>query len=310
MPDVRPVFRDPQLEQQFQEQGFVKVPFLDPEAVAALTSAYHETLAMRQGPVQPEEEKHASTQKITYDFTFIDRNSAYKQQVLSIIYDAFRTPTDQLLDRYRPIIGNFIHKAPSDGEVPLHQNWAFVDEHRATSVSIWCPLVDSDARNGTLEVVPGSHKRFGEVRGPMIRWELETIGQTIIQEHMEPQTVRAGEAIILDDSLVHYSAPNRGGQFRLAIQLILIPEELPSIHYHMDPAADPHRVEVLEVDQEFYMTFNPWKKPAANTPRVRSFTYQPFSLDAEAFRKRLRQPRFDAPRPPAWQRLLGQLFGS
>jgi ectoine hydroxylase-related dioxygenase (phytanoyl-CoA dioxygenase family) len=85
--------------------------------------------------------------------------------VFDIIVKQFEQEYNNVLADYKPIIANFIRKKTDGGEVPLHQNWAFVEETKYTSVSIWCPLVDSTVENGTLQVVPGSHKRFGLQRG-------------------------------------------------------------------------------------------------------------------------------------------------
>lgn len=109
--------------------------------------------------------------------------------------------------------------------------------------------------------MPGSHKRFGEVRGPMIPWELENIKNEIINNHLVPLETKAGDCVILDDSIVHYSAPNKTDGLRLTIQLICVPSEIPSIHYHLDVQNNPNEVQMLEVDDNFYMEFNPWKKP-------------------------------------------------
>jgi len=35
-----------------------------------------------------------------------------------------------------------------------------------TSITVWCPLVDADERNGSLHVVEGSHKIVPDVSGP------------------------------------------------------------------------------------------------------------------------------------------------
>jgi ectoine hydroxylase-related dioxygenase (phytanoyl-CoA dioxygenase family) len=98
---------------------------------------------------------------------------------------------------------------------------AFADERKYSTVSIWCPLVDSFEENGTLQVVPGSHKRFGEVRGPMIPWELENIKHEIIKDYLVPLNIKAGNAIVLDDSIVHYSAINKTNDLRLLFSSFL-----------------------------------------------------------------------------------------
>jgi ectoine hydroxylase-related dioxygenase (phytanoyl-CoA dioxygenase family) len=167
------------------------------------------------------------------DFIFIDINIEFKQKVFDTIVEVFMPLSDKYLNEYKPIIANYIRKRNDGGEVPLHQNWAFIDETKATSVSIWCPLVDMDTENGTLQFVPGSHKRYGKVRGPMIPWEMEGIKDKIINNDLVHYKMKAGEAIILDDSILHYSAINKTNNLRLAIQLILIPNEFPSIHYEV-----------------------------------------------------------------------------
>lgn len=287
---MRRVFTNNGLEEQFQRDGYVKVPFLSAEEVEYLKNQYFETLTDSGGNIGEDEAKISD--RITYDFTFINKNIAYKQKVFDIITEKFKPHYSEYLNDYRPIIANFIRKQSNDGEVPLHQNWAFVDEKLCTSISIWCPLVDSSRKNGTLEVTPGSHKRYGAVRGPMIPWELEHIKKDIINNHMIPMDVKAGEAIILDDSIVHYSNINDTDGLRLAIQLIMIPSEEKSIHYHMNPVKSKTTVEMLEVDVDFYMQFNPWKQPD-NVKVVKSFKYKPFDMSLKEFEQGLYGKRID-----------------
>ena len=287
---MRNVFKDENLETQFQKDGYVIIPFLNADEVEFLKNKYFETLEQSGGNIGEEEANIKD--KITYDFTFINKNIEYKKMIYKLISEKFKPHYDKYLDNYRPIIANFIRKQSNDGEVPLHQNWAFVDEKKVTSVSIWCPLVDSSSKNGTLEVTPGSHKRFGEIRGPMIPWELENIKKDIIKKHMIPMEVKAGQAVVLDDSLVHYSNINATDGLRLAIQLILIPAEEKSIHYHMNPQKSKTKVDVLEVDVDFYMGFNPWKQPE-NVKILKSMNYKPFDLSLRDYEKGLYNTRID-----------------
>lgn len=287
---MRKVFLNEQLEQEFQKNGYIIVPFLEEEEVAYLKNKYFETLPESGGNIAEEEANIKD--RISYDFTFINKNIEYKKLVYDIITEKFKPKYEKYLDNYRPIIANYIRKQSNDGEVPLHQNWAFVDERKCTSVSIWCPLVDSNEKNGTLEITPGSHKRYGEIRGPKIPWELENIKHDIITKHMVPMNVKAGQAVILDDSVVHYSNINQTEGLRLAIQLILIPAEEKSIHYHMTPEKSMNKIEVLEVDVDFYMEFNPWKQPEQKNV-LKTISYKPFNMNLKTFESKLFNTRID-----------------
>ena len=289
---MRKVFIDDQLNQEFIQNGFVRIPFITAEEVAELKKKFFDTLPESGGQISTNETGVENSRLVTYDFTFIDKSPEYKQRVFDIITAYFKPHMEKLLADYRPIIANYIRKKTDTGEVPLHENWAFADERKCFTVSIWCPLVDSTIENGTLQVVPGSHKRFGEIRGPMIPWELDEIKQEIITRHLVPLETKAGECVILDDSIVHYSAINKTNDLRLAIQLICIPAELPSIHYHMNPSVSMEKVDVLEVDVDFYMQFNPWKTPR-NVRKLKTIPHRTRFINEAEFVERLNGPRFD-----------------
>jgi hypothetical protein len=291
---MRRVLNNDELEKQFQKDGYIRVPFISEKEVAELKQMFFDTLPESGGQITAGETGLDDSPFITYDFTFIDKNPEYKRKVFKIITEYFEPHMNRLLANYRPIIANYIRKQSDTGEVPLHENWAFADERKCTTVSIWCPLVDSTVENGTLQVVPGSHKRFGEIRGPMIPWELDGIKKEIIENHLIPLETKAGDCVILDDSIVHYSALNKTEGLRLAIQLICVPSEFPSIHYHMDSQSNPNEVQVLEVHDDFYMEFNPWKKPE-NVKVVKKLPYQHRNIDEQEFIKRLNSPAYDQP---------------
>lgn len=290
---MRRVMRDDALEAKFQRDGYVEIPFISKEEVDTLKQKYFDTLPSSGGQITASETGVTDSKLITYDFTFIDKNPDYKRQVFDIITSHFASHMNKWLDDYKPIIANYIHKKHEGGEVPLHQNWSFADEKKCSTVSIWCPLVDSTVQNGTLQVVPSSHKRFGEIRGPMVPWELENVRQEIIDNYLIPLEAKAGDCVILDDSILHYSAINKTSGLRLTIQLICIPSELPSWHYHMNHAVSNTKVDILEVDKDFYMEFNPWKFPA-NVKKVGELEYAHALLDASGFKQQMKGPRFDA----------------
>lgn len=290
---AQPVFRNADTQRQFDVAGYVHLKgFLSAAEVEALKAAYFELLPESGGAMTGDETDFKSKSEITYDFTFIDRNWEYKQKVFDRIQAAFEPHFEPILADYTPIIANFIRKEADGGEVPLHQNWAFVDELRYTSVSIWVPLVDSTRDNGTLEITPGSHKRFGRFRGPLVPWELDQIKDDIIRDFMVPMNATAGDAVILDDSVVHYSNINTTTGLRLTIQLILVPKGVPSIHYHLDRAASADEVRVLEVDRDFYMKFHPWKRPEGKEIGKRKVQLR--YIDRAEFEARLRGPEFTA----------------
>lgn len=289
---MRKVLNNDALNDEFVKKGYVCVPFISPAEVAELKQKFFETLPNSGGQITTSETGVANSRLVTYDFTFIDKNPEYKREIFNIITAFFKPHMDRLLANYRPIIANYIRKQTNTGEVPLHENWAFADERKCFTVSIWCPLVDSTVENGTLQVVPGSHKRFGEIRGPMIPWELDNIKNEIIEKYLVPLETKAGDCVILDDSIVHYSPINKTNDLRLAIQLICIPSEFPSIHYHMNPSVSMEQVEVLEVDVDFYMQFNPWKNPG-NVKRIKTIPYKHRFIDEAEFVARLKGPRFD-----------------
>lgn len=289
---MRKVLKNENWEEQFVKDGYIQIPFISAEEVAELKALFFDTLPESGGQITSEETGVEDSHFISYDFTFIDKNPEYKRKVFKIITEYFKPHMERLLDNFRPIIANYIRKKSATGEVPLHENWAFADEKKCTTVSIWCPLVDSTIENGTLQVVPGSQKRFGEHRGPMVPWELDAIKEEIINKHLVPLETKAGDCVILDDSIVHYSAINKTQGLRLAIQLICVPAEEPSIHYHLDLQNNPKEIQVLEVEDDFYMEFNPWKKPEG-VKVINHIPFKPNLITEAEFKRRLGEPGYD-----------------
>lgn len=289
----KPVFRDSKLQSEFDKKGYLTVSFLNESDITYLKDKFFETINESGGPKIGPNVDFQKQSEINYDFTFIDNNVEYKQKVFDIITERFTKKANEYLLDYKPIIANYIRKKEGGGEVPMHQNWAFVDEEKYTSVSVWVPLVDSNEENGTLQMVDGSHKRFGQYRGPMVPWELRNLKEEIVSKHLTPMNVKAGQAVILDDSIVHYSNINKTPGLRLAIQLIMIPAEAKSIHYHYDKETDSKNIHVLETNVDFYTHFHPWLKPKG-LKSLKTIPFKEKNYSYSDFIAGLNSPSFDS----------------
>jgi len=245
----RRVLRDDELEGLLVERGYVVVPLLSGNEVAELRDWY---LGASSGASHRPDGAYDPTYA---EFTVIHTDPQFRSASFERIVDVVGGSVHRLLDDYRPLVANFVNKPVGSGVVPLHQNWSVVDEGRFRSVSVWIALVDCDENNGSLEIFNGSHRSLREPRG---MWAYEAFAEVAddVRGLLELVPVPAGHAVILDDALLHYSAPNHGAEDRLAIQLVMIPEDARSrFCERVDLVDGLMEVDVWEVSPEFFWNF-------------------------------------------------------
>jgi len=252
---MRNVFYSRDLQVAFDRTGYVVLDLFSEAEANAFLKLYDE-LEGAKGT--------ANTNLNTYELSFFENDIASKKRKFDAVYDFVRPLLDKYLDHYKPILVNLFNKHQNTGEVPVHQNWTFVDEAQYTSVSVWCPLVDVKRRNGTLEVVPGTHKVISDYRGPSIPWVFDNLNDIMKDRYMVPLELRLGQVAVIDDSVIHFSGDNHDEAERKAVQLILKPEEAATIHcFRRKEESDI--VHIVDVDDDFFFDFNMWEIPAGGT---------------------------------------------
>ncbi len=87
-------------------------------------------------------------------------------------------------------------------------------------LSVWIPLDDATAENGTLTVVPGSHKRdwnMVKIGLPSGDFQYEINDGTWRDGDIVTCNIKRGSVIVFSDRLVHGSTRNTAGKDRYAI---------------------------------------------------------------------------------------------
>lgn len=246
---MRRIFRSAADTEMFLRDGAVVIPLLDASEVSSLLAAYWEAV--------PDLD-------IGFHATMFSRDLGLRARIDAAVRQLLAPKLMAHLADYRAVVGNCVVKEHSRAgtEVPVHQDWTFVDEAIMRSVNVWCPLVDTNSINGALRIFKGSHRFVPVLRGPFFPNPYVDLASTIGSGHMTEVPMRAGEAIIYDHSLVHASPPNLSGVTRVAVNLVLVPREAQIIHCFLD-RSDPHaRPEVYEVDDEFFLRNVVGERPA------------------------------------------------
>ncbi|ANE53063.1 phytanoyl-CoA dioxygenase family protein [Flavisolibacter tropicus] len=216
----RNIFVSDTLQQQFVRDGFVKIACAEPELMAQVLQEF-QALTPADG-FDPDTNPVNPLNVSSYHCTFLDTDRTYKQHVQDIIARYIFPRFDAVLNNYEMLVGNFYVKPPGKGRFQIHQNWPVLD-HEHTTLTIWMPLQDTTAENGTLHVIPGSHKVVPDIASPLCRPFFADFEDSLIQKHLLPIDVGVGEAVIFCDSLIHWSPQNNSTTSRVAIQIETYP---------------------------------------------------------------------------------------
>ena len=234
------VLLDPVADAQFRREGFVKLPIARVEQVDDLRAM----LVRRR------------SSGVGFQSDLDESTAAEKADLYEALREFWQARLDDHLVGWRAFMTGFLVKWPGPGsDLYLHQDWTYVDERRSRSASLWLALDDTSAEldNGPVAVLPGSHLWAGEHRGSRTTpWYASVVD--VLAARLQPVSVRAGEAILLDNRLLHASAENRSGRPRRAIAAAVAPADARLLHA---VAAEPGFVDLHEVDHRFFFDATP-----------------------------------------------------
>ncbi|MFN8236825.1 MAG: phytanoyl-CoA dioxygenase family protein [Chitinophagales bacterium] len=177
---------------QLSKDGFVVIDLLDEREVNYLNDLSKKYLVS------------TTTDFISSSHFLSVEDSRYINQELHKII----TPRIQNLFPELDLLGGTLAtKVKGKAVLKTHNDWSIVDEEKYNSYNLWVALVDTDNRNGTLGLIPGSHLWKTDLRGLNIPGVYEKYTPEFLKIGWEP-SLKAGQAILYNHKLIHYSRPN------------------------------------------------------------------------------------------------------
>ncbi len=231
------LLKDPALQHELNEKGFVTVQVLNEAELNELRSYYADIHP--NGAPEKFDGIHMTTWCANLD---------YKLGVANRLSEIYRKPCEAVFENYRTLNNVFIVKDSGQTPFKVHQDWNVVDEQENFAINVWIPLYDITKNEGGLWVVEGSHKIDRHVRGSAYLFPNYTQFNDELEKSAKSVSLKAGEAIIFYVNIIHGSPPNHGETERIATCFCVIPKDAPLNIYFQKKAGDPLEVHSPEDD--------------------------------------------------------------
>lgn len=246
---MRNVFKNTIQQKEFEEKGYVVIDFLNPSEVASLQQVYNQLNA------QPKE-RGFSTSNMSMD-------ANYRKNVSNAITDAFAKAVALHLENFKLFFGIFTSKQPNQSEsiCSIHQDPTYVDESKYQGITLWVPLIDTNATNGALEVIDGSNQLNDGPRSTLPKFPYNELSPYLIANYFKRLDIKAGQAYIGSSKVFHWSPSNFSDTERVAALAWLAEEESQMRCYYQDFRNPGETMEVFELEPDYYIETPLFSRP-------------------------------------------------
>lgn len=264
---MRPLMLDPDLQRQVDEHGWVVVDLLTESEVRAMVDGYdhldHEITVDRSFAAG-------------FHATIIDERHDYRIKCHDLIAGVFEPAADRIFDGMTLAMTNFVHKEPGAAAVPDHVDWTMVDEPTVSSLSVWSPLCDTDVSTGCIGVLDRSHRSVPFVRASVNPSYMETSDFGADLQGRELLPLKAGQGVVFDHRLVHFSTEHHGTEPRVAFTCEMVPSEVPLVHFER---IDTGRFRRHVVEPGFFTLYSAGQDPRSVPGHVSCSEVDAISFD-------------------------------
>ena len=238
------VFRDEARQASFERQGFT-IARLMSEAQAADLLEDLEEIRKRAVP----------SHQGDIDQSFCTPDAEYRRRADAVVADAIRDPLLALTVDYRLSGCGVMIKKPRTGAMDIHRDRTILADLDLAPLAIWCPLVDIDDRKGNLALLPGSHK-LPNVETPGVKRFYADYGAAL-KVLCVSQPLLAGEAVLFDYRILHWSRPNRFDSARPVVRATALPAGCRQVFFRLDTAFGGRRFEILDSEADGAVAHSP-----------------------------------------------------
>jgi hypothetical protein len=247
------IFKNNEHQQIFDRQGFLTLPFINANEIKQLNQLFDD--------LHPDlKDNGFFSGSYSCDFN-------YKKKASDHIVKVFSRAYEEIFTNYTPFGGAFLYKTPGENsDLAAHQDWTIVDENTGIALNCWVPLCDISLANGPIMILPGSQfSKHPVLRSPTIPFFFA--GQEkIIMDELEPMLVKAGTAVILNQSVIHYSPPNKSDSVRKAITAGIKSADSPMYFHYKIPNED--KLEIFKEDDDFLLRFENFEDDIHERPKL------------------------------------------
>ena len=296
-PKMLKVFKDQTLQDAFEKDGFVVVPFYNEKEIQELTDLYHRM--------------HPQDEKGFFPSTF-SKDKKYRAVADTEIRRICNRGIETYLEDIKVICGSFIVKSPGpESAMCIHQDMTLVDESKFTGINIWVPLIDLTPLNGAIQVLPGSHRIYPTYRGSTIPGIYETVGEEI-KPYLKTLYLKAGEAVFFDQSIIHYSDANLSDKVRIVTNTFFTNSSATFFTAYYNQTFG-NKVEVFAQDDTFMTDFEQFGDNIMDRPKIGKslglIEYNFPKIKAEQLHQKYGEPKTVVPvKKPFLKRVFQGLF--
>ncbi|MFN8287511.1 MAG: phytanoyl-CoA dioxygenase family protein [Chitinophagales bacterium] len=251
----RDILLNEQYQKMLNKDGIVKFRFLDEDGIEKLLGRYHQLVTPRTD--------------IPYDILYTclhNPDSNFRNEMNTQIGELLKPYfAKHFKDVQQSSFTYQIKGLGPQSELYVHQDWSFTDEKQFRTYTFWLPLMDCFAENGTIHAIKGSHLKLNHIRGAGINAAFDNV-QRAIRKYMEPQNVSAGEALVFDSALAHYSPPNNTNSIRVCVMTNLSHKDADFMLYFGKENGKVVKVDAYKVPPSFFMLYDDFKSEFMQPP--------------------------------------------
>lgn len=198
-------FKDHQLDDALRVDGYVVMDLLEPPEVEKLIEGWA-TIRRSYTPAWD-----PTGMSVTLRHPGIDHLAH------DLVKPVVEPRVQEVCQGRTGFMSTYLVKRAKSGELPGHLDWRLVDEPDSLTYGCWIALHDMTPETGALGVVAGSHVLVDFDRTPIDPGHDRVGDITARAGRSETLYVSAGQAIVFDHRLIHFSEANASDQDRLAV---------------------------------------------------------------------------------------------
>ena len=265
---MKKTFKSDDIEEKFVKYGYTIIRnFINKEEIAQLRSVY-------------EDNKLINPTKSFYVSHWIQGGDS-KKNIDVGVQKVLLSRAQQYLMDYIPVFAALSVKYPAaDSAMHLHQDWAHVDESKYRSLNFWVAIDETNANNGAICLLKGSHRLFNYVRGVAIPDTFQYIGSDNMQKYLTNIYLNPGDMVAWDHRVIHGSLTNFSNNVRLGAVINVRPAESEFLLFYTRPNAGCKEIEVYTPEKDFFVAYDSVNHPedVEKTQMLRKYDYHDLNI--------------------------------